>query len=150
MGPLNFSTYHVITHISYRGNWKLLAKFCFTQKVSVTHKFDHFSDGSSWSPPRPPESLQDNVFRSLLSRRQPSLSHPPELRHGVHQERRGRPGNQEKTTVCLQPGDAGATRPPSLPSPPGQFSPGPTPTSLPSPGSAAPVWALHQETEEPQ
>ena len=58
-------THHLITHISYRGNWKLLAKFCFTQKVSLTHKFDHFSDGSS-SCPLPP-SLPLSHYRTIFS-----------------------------------------------------------------------------------
>ena len=67
MGPLNFSTYHVITHISYRGNWKLLAKFCFTQKVSLTQKFDHFSDGSGCSPSLFPLSHNRILFSDLSS-----------------------------------------------------------------------------------
>ena len=101
-------------------------------------------------PPLSPWVITGSCFRSLLSGRHPALSHPPELRHGVHQERRRRPGNQEKTTVGVQPGDVGAPRPPRLPPPPGELPPGQTTAPLPSPGRAAPGRALHQEAEEPQ
>ena len=136
LGPLNFTTYNVISHISYRGNWKLLGKFCFTQKVYLTHKFDHFSD----------KRYDSHSSRSLYSGRQPPVPHPPQLGR-----RRRRSGHQEKTTVCLQPGDAGAPGPPGLSPAPGELSPGQGPSpSLSSPGSPARSWSLHQETEEHQ